>query len=313
VAQFLSQLPSRVARVAHRALAGARVASAVAFSALGALGAACSVAPVDYGAEADAGSRTHALITIERSALLSSAEAPRAAAFAGFVRTPPEVDANAMLRLAGFGLDLPALGQCAEPNHERESNMPLSPLGRVEFLDAGDVTLRTSSTNALLATRALPAVTDLIAGVVYTTRDRAAEPLPPATNYTLTASGGLLRAFNVNVNAPAQLSSVKVGSTPLAELTSVAAHSPIALNWTPGLGRDLVYVELTTQDGSATLRCTFRDDAGAGSVPASAFIGTGLGEVSLHRVHSEPFASGSVDAGEVRFDFEQSANVEFTN
>jgi len=30
-------------------------------------------------------------------------------------------------------------------------------------------------------------------------------------------------------------------------------------------------------------------------------------------VHSEPFASGSVDAGEVRFDFEQSANVEFTD
>jgi len=30
-------------------------------------------------------------------------------------------------------------------------------------------------------------------------------------------------------------------------------------------------------------------------------------------VHSEPFASGSVDAGEVRFDFEQRANVEFTN
>ena len=74
-----------------------------------------------------------------------------------------------------------------------------------------------------------------------------------------------------------------------------------------------MYVELTTQDGSATTRCTFRDDAGAGTVPASAFVGTGLGELSLHRVHSEPFASGSVDAGEVRFDFEQSANVEFTN
>jgi hypothetical protein len=278
-----------------------------------ALGAACSVAPVEYSAEADAGSSTHALITVERSSVLNSAEAPRAAAFAGFVRTPPEVDANAMLRLAGFGLDLPAVGQCAEPNRERGSRMPLSPLGRVEFLDAGDVTLRTSSTNALLATRALPAVTDLIAGVVYTTRDRAAEPLPPATNYTLSASGGLLRAFNVNAQAPAQFSSVNVGSTPLAELGRVPVHQGIALNWSPGSSRDVVYVELTSQDGSATLRCTFRDDAGSGNVPGSAFVGTGPGEISLHRVHSEPFASGSVDAGEVRFDFEQSANVEFTN
>jgi hypothetical protein len=218
-----------------------------------------------------------------------------------------------MLRLAGFGLDLPAVGQCAEPNHERGSSTPLNPVGRVDFLDAGDVALRTSATNTLLATRALPAVTDLIAGVVYTTRDRAAEPLPAATTYTLSASGGLLRAFNVNANAPAQLGSVSVGGIALPELTSVAVRSPIALSWSPGSSRDFVYVEFTTQDGSATTRCTFRDDSGVGTVPASAFIGTGLGELSLHRVHSEPFASGSVDAGEVRFDFEQSANVEFTN
>ena len=308
--QFLWQLPRYVA---HVALAKARLAPSLALSLVGAVGAACSVAPVDYGTEADAGSSTHALITVERSSLLNSLEAPRAAAFAGFVRTPPDVDANAMLRLAGFGLDLPAVGQCAEPNREPGSGMPLNPLGRVEFLDAGDVTLRTSTTNVPLATRALPAVTDLIAGVVYTTRDRAADPLPAATTYTLTASGGLLHAFNVNTSAPAQLSSVNVGSTPLAELTSVAVQSAITLNWQPGLSRDFVYVELATQDGSATTRCTFRDDAGAGTVPASAFVGTGLGEVSLHRVHSEQFASGSVDAGEVRFDFEQSVNVEFTN
>jgi len=294
-------------------MAKARLAPAAAFSAVAALAAGCSVAPVDYSAEADAGSSTHALITIERSTVSNSAEAPRAAAFAGFVRTPPDVDANAMLRLAGFGLDLPAVGQCAEPNHDRGNSTPLNPLGRVEFLDAGDVTLRTSTTSAPLATRALPAVTDLIAGVVYTTRDRAADPLPPATTYTLAASGGLLRAFNVNAAAPAQLSAVSVGGTPLAELASVAVRSPIALRWEPGLSRDFVYAEFTTQDGSATTRCTFRDDAGAGTVPASAFGGGGLGELSLHRVHSESFASGSVDAGEVRFDFEQSANVEFTN
>ena len=281
------------------------------FSSIAALSAACSVAPVDYSAEADAGSTTHALITVERSAVLNTVEAPRAAAFAGFVRTPPEVDANAMLSLAGFGLDLPPVGQCGEPNHERQSNMPLSPLGRVEFLDAGDVTLRTSSSTSPLATRALPAVTDLIAGVVYTTRDRAAEPLPAATTYTLSASGGLLRAFSVNAKAPAQLSAVNVGGTPLTELNSVSVHSTLALTWSAGSGRDFVYVEFATQDGSATTRCTFRDDAGAGTVPAAAFAGMGRGELSLHRVHSEPFVSGSVDAGEVRFDFEQSANVEF--
>ena len=300
--QFLRQLPFWVAQARSAPLL-----------ALGVISAACSVAPVDYSAEADAGSTTHALITVERTSVENSLEAPRAAAFAGFVRTPPEVDANAMLRLAGFGLDLPAVGQCAEPNHDRIGSMPLSPFGRVEFLDAGDVTLRTSASSALLATRALPAVTDLIAGVVYTTRDRAAEPLPAATTYTLSSTGGLLRAFNVNASAPAQLSSVIVGATPLAELSTVSVRDGLSLTWSPGQGRDLVYIELTTQDGSATTRCTFRDGAGVGNVPAAAFVGTGVGELSLHRVHSEPFASGSVDAGEVRFDFEQSANVEFIN
>ena len=302
--QLLWQSPSWLARWRF-----ARVASAVALTALS---AACSVAPVDDGADADTGSTTHALITVERSFTENSAEAPRAAAFAGFVRTPPGVDANSMLRLAGFGLDLPAVGQCAEPNSGHSAGVALSPLARVEFLDAGDVTLRTATTNAALATRALPAVTDLIAGVVYTTRDRAAEPLPAAAAYTLSTTGGVLGSFNVNASAPSLLNAVSVNATPLAELATVATHGAVSLSWSPGLSRDLVYVELTTQDGSATARCTFRDEAGQGSVPAGAFAGSGVGAISLHRVHSEPFTSGSVSAGEVRFDFEQSANVEFS-
>jgi hypothetical protein len=280
--------------------------------ALTALSAACSVAPVDDGADADTGSTTHALITVERSLTENSAEAPRAAAFAGFVRTPPGVDANSMLRLAGFGLDLPAIGQCAEANNARAAGVPLSPLARVEFLDAGDVTLRTAATTAALATRALPAVTDLIAGVVYTTRDRSADPLPAAANYTLSTTGGVLGSFNVNASAPQLLSAVNVAATPLVELSQISLRSPVSLSWNRGASKDLVYVELTTQDGSATTRCTFRDDAGQGAVPPGAFVASGVGSVSLHRVHSEPFTSASVSAGEVRFDFEQSANVEFS-
>ncbi len=94
---------------------------------------------------------------------------------------------------------------------------------------------------------------------------------------------------------------------------SIATRTPLVLSWSPGLARDLVYVELATQNGSATTRCTFRDDAGTGSVPLGAFSAAGAGELSLHRMHSEAFTSGSVDVGEMRFDFEQSANVEFSD
>jgi hypothetical protein len=304
VVQALRRLTSTIAL--------SRVPLAFALSTSAALAAGCSVAPADYSSDADTGS-THGLITIERSQIENSGELPRATAFAGFVRTPPEVDANAMMHLAGFGLDLPAVGLCAEPSRERDSSVPLSPLSRVEFLDAGEVTLRTATTSAALATRAFPAVTDLIAGVVYTTRDRTAEPLPAATTYSLSTSGGVVRAVNVTANAPALLSEVTVGSTPLAELGAVSVRAPLTLSWNRGLPGDLVYIELTTQDGSATTRCTFRDDAGAGNVPPGAFVAAGAGELSLHRVHSEAFTSGSVDAGEVRFDFEQSAHVEFSD
>lgn len=266
----------------------------------------------DYSSDADTGS-THGLITVERSQTENSIEPARASAFAGFVRTPPGVDADAVMRLAGFGLDLPAVGQCAQVNRDRDPSVPLSPLGRIEFLDAGDVTLRTANTSAALATRAFPAVTDLIAGVVYTTRDRSAEPLPAGENYALSTSGGVLRPFNVNANAPALLSGVTVGATPLAELATVATHAPLALSWNRGLPGDWVYVEFATKDSSATTRCTFRDDAGAGVVRAGTLSASGAGELSLHRVHSETFTSGGVDAGEVRFDFEQSANVEFSD
>jgi len=304
--QVLWQIPSWLAPVRWAPMASLT---------LTALMAACSVAPVDEGSDADTGSTTHALVTVERSALENAADAPRAAAFAGFVRTPPAVDANAMLHLAGFGLDLPAIGQCSEPSRERDSRVRLSPLSRVEFLDAGDVTLRTSTTSAPLATRALPAVTDLIAGVVYTTRDRVADPIPAGTTYTLSTSGGAaLPAFAVTANAPALLASVSVGSVPLSQLLMVGVRSDITLSWGRGQSRDLVYVELRAKDGSATTRCAFRDDAGVGVVPGGAFSGSGAGQISLHRVHSELFATaGSVDAGEVRFDFEQGANVEFSD
>ncbi len=290
-------------------LAPPRFASVLAF-ALPALG--CSVTATDYSSDADTGS-THGLITVERSQTENSSEPARATAFAGFVRTPPEVDANSVMHMAGFGLDLPAVGQCAEPNKDRDASVPLSPLGRVEFLDAGEVTLRTASTSAALATRAFPAVTDLIAGVVYTTRDRSAEPLPAATNYSLSTSGGVLRPFNVNVSAPTLLTAIKVDNTALAELASVSMHTPLALTWNRGSTGDFVYVEFALQDGSVTTRCTFRDDAGTGTVAAGTFAGLGSGELSLHRVHSETFTSGGVDAGEVRFDFEQSANVDFSD
>ncbi|HEY2408287.1 MAG TPA: hypothetical protein VGI10_19905 [Polyangiaceae bacterium] len=280
---------------------GSKLGGALTLLALG-----CSATPSGYTSDAEAGS-THGLITVERSTSVD--EPARAAAFAAFVRTPPEIDPATVMRLAGLGLELPALGQCSEVSRERDSSQPLSGLGRIEFLDAGDVLLRTSDTTAALAPRAFPAVLD-ISGVVYTTRDRSAEPLPAATHYSLGASGGALGAFSVAVDAPAPPSDVRVSGIPLAELSAVSTHSALVLEWLPGSATDAIYADLSTADGSATLRCSL-GDTGNGSVPAGAFAGVGAGQLALHRVRSAAFSSPAIDAGQVRFDFQAAKAVSF--
>jgi hypothetical protein len=267
------------------------------------------VTQVDYTTDADTGS-THALITVERSTTPGALDAPRAQAFAGFVRTPPEVDPNLVMRLAGLGLDLPPIGQCAEVSRDRDGSVPLRPLTRVDFLDAGDVSIRASNAASTLAPRAFPAVTDLISGVVYTTRDRAADPLPAATRYTVSAEGGALGAFSVGVDAPPELEGVQVEGAPLGSLPALSTAHPLVLSWASGAARDLVYAELSTSD--RVVRCTLRDDAGGGSIPQGSLAGTGPGRFALHRVRTTPFSGSGIAVGEVRFDFQESASVVFS-
>jgi hypothetical protein len=267
----------------------------------------CSANAGSFTVDADTGS-THGLITVERTT--SGSEPARAAAFAAFVRTPPEVDPATVMRLAGLGLELPAVGQCTEMSRERDPSTTLPSLARIEFLNAGDVQVSTAETSATLAPRAFPAVFDLISGVVYTTRDRSAEPLPAATRYALAAAGGVLGSFSVVADAPAPPESVRVSGVALSELSTLSVRAGLALEWQAGSAQDTIYAELSTSDGSSTLRCTLADN-GVGSIPAALFQGAGPGQLALHRLRSVPFASPAVDAGLVRFDFQTAQAVSF--
>jgi hypothetical protein len=213
-----------------------------------------------------------------------------------------------------LALDMPPVGQCAAPAKDRDPSVPLRPMNRVEFLDAGDVQLRVGDGTQSLAPRAFPAVTDLIAGVVYTTRDRAAEPLPAGVRYAIQTAGSVgLNAVNLGEEAPAFLDGVAVEHVPLADVRQIKLSAPIQISWVPGDARDFVYAELSAEGGSQALRCTFRDDAGAGSVPAGMFATAGQGTLALHRVRSTRFdkVDGGAASGEVRFDFERAASIRF--
>ena len=151
------------------------------------------------------------------------------------------------------------------------------------------------------------ATADAISGVVYTTRDRAAEPLPAAARYTIATSGsGALEAISVDLPAPSALDGVTVMGTPLGEIEGLGGGRPIEVRWAAGVAGDIVYVTLET-DAASTL-CAFRDDAGRGTVPASVVPPAGLADISVHRLRATPFASAGLGRGELRFDFELSGS-----
>jgi len=272
---------------------------------------ACSGDPDPYTADADSGS-THALISVERSTPVGTLEPAHATALAGFVRVPPIVDAKSVMSLVGLGLDLPAAGQCTRAARTPETSTPLAPLGRVEFLEAGDVTLSAGGSATVLAPRAFPTVTDLVSGVVYTTRDRSAEPLPAGVLYALRTQGAIaVPPLAVGQRAPASLEGATIGGLPLGEVSSIATSRPIDLTWNVGEPGDLVYVELSGSDGLTNTVCAFRDEAGAGSIPAGLHNAVGTGTLELHRTRSREFASAGINHGELRFDFELVTQVTY--
>jgi hypothetical protein len=269
----------------------------------------CTTRVVDYTADADTGT-THALISVERSVEAESPAAPRAAAFASFVRLPAFADAPRVLQLSGLLPELPAVGQCAELADDVPEGA-LGDVGTLAFLEVGDVSIATSTATTRLAPRAFPTVTDSIAGLVYSTRDRAAEPLPAATGYAVTAAGaGEIDPLRVEARAPRELEAVRVAGVALGDLDTLDVDEPLLVSWAPGVAGDVVWIELGA-DGAAPSACAFADEAGAGRLPAGALRAVGAGRVTVHRTRLVQFGAPDVQHGELRFDFSIGRAVTF--
>jgi hypothetical protein len=271
----------------------------------------CSIDAEQYSADADTGSK-HALVGVERSVSLDHPEAARGAVVAGFVQMPADLDAKSLFELVGLSHSLPAAGQCRSRG-ELRSTPPLSSIGHVEFLEAGEVNVSTAAARSSLAPHAFPTVTELISGVVYTTRDRSSAPLPAGTRYAITASGSAgVEALSIERDAPADLEAVTIGGVALADTSELSIGRDLDFTWNSGDPNDLVLVELSTADGASASVCVFRDDVGAGTVPQGTFGVAGPGRVSLRRVREIAFSSPGLDMGELRFDFELASGVTFT-
>lgn len=281
---------------------------------LGAVVLGCASQP-EYTTDEDQGS-THALIEIQRSRTVSSTDESaddqpvRGEALAGFMQVPADVDVGSARQLIGLELALPDMSQCVTRTRAGDADQPVATSERLELLDVGDVSLVADGKSTTLAPMAFPTVTDLISGVLYTTRDLSAEPLPAGVQYSVRTAGGAVSAVDLNGSAPSELAGVTVGGVPLADVTRISPSAPIDLTWAVGDAGDVVYVELSA-DGSDPAVCAFQDDFGVGSVPAGAFAGSGPGRFSLHRVRAREFASDDIESAELRFDFELAAVVSY--
>lgn len=257
--------------------------------------------------------KTQVVITVDRTdpASVDGEGSASASAIARFVSVPAFSDATRALSAAGASLYLPAIDTCQQSDVQDDLEAPTSQ-GAVEFVEAGDVSIAAAGNVTPLVPHAFPTVGGIASGVLYTTRDRASSALPSSVPYVVSATGSesvpTLRAVG---DAPRTPSGVQLGGAPLKDVTEVHTGRAIDLAWTPGEGGDVVYAELLAYDGSPSIVCTFRDDAGIGTVPAEAFAGAGTGRISVHRVRSRHFDAGSAPSGEMRFDFQVGAAVEF--
>jgi hypothetical protein len=173
----------------------------------------------------------------------------------------------------------------------------------VELLDAGEVSIAAGGHVTTLALRAFPTVTDSIAGVVYTTRDRAAEPLPSGLTYTVAATGtAALGALSGEAPAPAALTGVELQGTPLAELESFGSQRDLGMTWSAGAPGDRLLVVIDR--GGTVTECTFDDQAGRGMLPARELPAPGQATLAVHRLRQAHFTDAELASGELRFDFE---------
>jgi hypothetical protein len=259
-------------------------------------------------------SSTQAILSVDRNAAAGDPSASaRAHASAYFLRLQAGADPNLAARLVGATDVLPAIGQCEAVGVLNDQAMPLATLGPVDLVDVGQVALEASTIRATFAARAFPDVADLVAGVVYTTRDLTADPLPDQGTYKFKIAGSnAVPPMTLEALAPGPARELSVAGLPLRGETLVLGRGDLAVRWEPAASTDQVYIELaSTEDGPLDrVRCSFAND-GQATISASALPRAAMQSISIHLVRREGIAAPGLDGGWIRFDLATSGTLRF--
>ncbi|HSC88954.1 MAG TPA: hypothetical protein VLC09_16845 [Polyangiaceae bacterium] len=284
---------------------GSQRSASVALLGLMASTLGCSVQTDDYSTSEVLGS-AQAILLVQR---VDSAEGvSRGDALAGFVRLPPSADRDAALAMAGLVQEIPPAGTCRLRTFSSDTR-PVSELSRIDLLDAAAVELQTASTTHQLAPHAIPTVTDLIRGVVHTSRDRDTAGLPAGERYRWIARDiEELGSLDASFTSPTLPSEVTVGGAPWEVPGPRKAGPFLDFTWAPAGASDDDTIWIVVENGTRSIGCTFADADGAGSVPSTwgdevlAVSGDEL-RLTLHRIRKHSAVAPGLSNVTVRFDF----------
>lgn len=283
-------------------------------------------------------------------------------ALAQFLVLPAEVDPRRTLDWAGLSATLPGPTRCWRPNGGSGelslSRLEAAALGSVdslnshgtepnellELLAAGEVVVRAGAQQTQLALNFFPP-SGSASGVLYSSRDRAAEPLPAEREYLIEVSGSeQVPSLTIRAQAPAELNDVQLEGEQLVEGAVFASGEPIQWSWSHGAAGDRVYIHLhlsgdssdlgnlaqeegTNSESVRSVVCAFEDSDGTGTIPAeftADFTPNATVRVGLHRIRevlraeelpkaaTDPETSGfraTLVETTMRFDFEYATTL----
>jgi hypothetical protein len=257
----------------------------------------CTGAVAGDGVDAEAVSRTNAIVAVERTT--DPVDGVQAQASARFLRVSASTSTDEALSAVGAALDLPPVGTCAAVgslDDARASGAAPAPV--VELVDVGTVSLEASGGETVLWPRQLPDVTDVVSGVVYARAAADPSVLPPSARYVVRVGGPGLAPLEMAAWAPGPADDIRVAGEDAGQV--VASGASIDLSWAAnGAGDDLVYVDVSPHD----VRCVFGD---TGSASLSTVFLDEQGSLVVHRLHREwtsGWATHGIETAEVRFDF----------
>jgi len=272
------------------------------------LAAACGAAAACSGPAAEPPiesepSRLYVVANVEQQTGQGAEASEDLAVLLSVLKIPQSVNIDRSLRLMGLRSDLPPVGSCELVDLSNRASPALSSVERIEFLDVGDVSVHSGKRNMRLARQAFPTVTDFIAGVVYTSRDKNADLLPLDAGLSIRARGaGKLKAFSLDVAARSSLDRLTLDGVALSAVTRVTALNGFDLRWQPGTAGDLLWLELVANNGRKVVTCAYDDGLGSARVPGGMTDELGESRLTLHRLNRAVVNLAGFDGAEVRFD-----------